>query len=166
MRKMTRGLILGALVLAPGALTAQDNGPPRQMLRQRVEAVFMTRLRQELRLDDAQARKVGAVLTDWGGKRRELEIQERGLRQALDGQLRPGVAANGDSLTRVVDGLLRNRVAYAESFQGEMRDLAPLLTPVQRAQFLRMRDQLLRRVQELQDQRPAQQRRPGPPGAP
>ncbi len=164
MRMTTRGFVLGAVLLFPAMLTAQNGAPPpRQMLRQRVEAVFMTRLKQDLGLDEAQAQKVGAVLADWGDKRRDLEVQERGLRRALDGQLRPGVAAERDSLTRIVDGLLQNRVDYARSFQGEMRDLAPLLSPVQRAQFLRLRDELLRRVQELQDQRPVPGRpvRPG-----
>jgi hypothetical protein len=54
----------------------------------------------------------------------------------------------------VVDRLLQNRVEYAASFQGEMRALAPILTPVQRAQFLRLRDTILQRVRELQEQRP------------
>ncbi len=165
MKCSTRGLVLGALLIAPLTLVAQGPPPVRgEAVRQRIEQVFANRLRQELGLSADQMDKVGAVLTDWGSKRRGLEDEERGLRQALDGQLRPGVAANSDSVTRVIDRLLQNRVEYAQSFQGEMRDLAPMLTPVQRAQFMRLRDQVLRRVQDLQDQRPVPGR-PVRPGA-
>lgn len=160
MRTTSRALLVAALFGVPPLLAAQGGARPAQV-RQRIEQVFMTRLRQDLNLSAEQADKVGAVLTDWGGKRRDLEDQERDFRRALDGQLRPGVAADSDSLTRLVDGLLQNRVAYAQSFQSEMRDLTPILTPVQRAQFLRLRDNLLQRVRDLQDQR-----REGPPVGP
>jgi hypothetical protein len=155
MRTMVRALLVGALVAIPSGLVAQEApGERAERLRDRVEAVFVTRLRQDLGLNDAQTQQVGAVLTEWGATRRQLEVEERALRRALDGQLRPGVAADGDSVTRVVDRLLQNRVEYAASFQGEMRALAPILTPVQRAQFLRLRDTILQRVRELQEQRP------------
>ncbi len=157
MKTTSRAVLLAALLSAPSLLVAQVAGRPAPV-RERIEQVFMTRLRQDLGLSAEQADKVGGVLTDWGGKRRELEDQERDFRRALEGQLRPGVAADSDSLTRLVDGLLQNRVAYAQSFQSEMRDLTPILTPVQRAQFLRLRDNLLQRVRDLQDQR-----RDGPP---
>ena len=165
-RTMIRGIVLGALVLSPATGSAQGvPGERAERLRDRVETVFTSRLQQELGLTEAQTQQVGEVLTRWGETRRELEQEERGLRRALDGQLRPGVAANSDSVTRLIDRLLQNRVEYAESFQGEMRALAPMLTPVQRAQFLRLRDTILRRVRELQEQRPVPGR-PVRPGAP
>ncbi len=166
MRTLGRTLLLATLVLAPGALVAQAaTGERADQLRERIERMFTNRLRQDLGLSDAQVVQVGAVLTEWGSVRQRLEEEERALRRALDGQLRPGVAANADSVTRVIDRLLRNRVEYAESFQAEMRALGPILSPVQRAQFLRLRDELLRRVRELQEQRPVQGRlvRPGVP---
>lgn len=166
MRTMTRGFVVATLLIAPISLSAQGvPGDRPERVRERIEAVFANRLKQELRLSDAEAQQVGAVLTEWGETRRGLEQEERALRRALDGQLRPGVAANGDSLSRVIDRLLQNRVEYAESFQGEMRALEPILSPVQRAQFLRMRDMILQRVRELQEQRPVQGR-PVRPGAP
>jgi hypothetical protein len=128
------------------------------MLRGRVETAFLGQLSQRLALTADQRTAVERVLTEWGGRRRELESEERVLTGALNGQLRPGVAAQGDSVARVIDLLLANRVRHAESFQGEMRDLEPILTPVQRAQFLMMRDEIFRRIRELQDGRPAQGR--------
>lgn len=166
MRFVTRGIVAAALLVAPAMLPAQGApGERAEQLRERIERMFANRLRQDLGLGEAEAQQVGAVLAEWGDTRRQLEQEERTLRRALDGQLRPGVAANSDSLTRLIDRLLRNRVEYAESFQGEMRALVPILSPVQRAQFLRLRDQILQRVRELQEQRPGVAR-PGRPGGP
>lgn len=165
MRRLIGVLATGAMVLCPTFASSQEPGPVSQVLRQRIEVQFANRLRRDLGLTDAQAQQVGAVLTQWGATRRQLEEEERSLRRALDGQLRPGVAADADSVTRVIERLLGNRVEYAQSFQGEMRALEPILTPVQRAQFLRLRDMILQRVRELQEQRSVQGRpvRPGGP---
>lgn len=143
------------LVATPGGdLTAQVRQQQRsQQLRQRIEQQFMQRVVTELRLTDDQAAELGPILDSWGERRRELEVEERELRRGIADQLRPGIAANADELSRSVDRLLANRVAYAESFQHEMAALTELLSPVQRAQFLMLRDGVLRRAQELMQQR-------------
>ena len=153
----TRLLLLALLVIAPATAAAQGGGPPRgQALRGRIEVAFLDQVTRQLALTPDQRTGVERVLTDWGTRRRTLETEERTLSMALGRQLRPGVAANADSVNRVVDRLLSNRVEYAESFQGEMRDLAPILSPAQRGQFVMMRDQIFRRIRELQDGRPGQ----------
>lgn len=146
---------LALLVLLPAAgLAAQVRQPARaQQLRQRIEQQFLQRLVTDLRLGDDQATRLEGVLGQWGEHRRGLETEERELRRAVSDQLRPGIAADTTALSRNLDRLLANRVAYAESFQGEMAELKDLLSPVQRAQFLLMRDQILRRAQELMQER-------------
>jgi hypothetical protein len=84
-----------------------------------------------------------------------MERDERRLRAALAGQLRPGVAANPDSVNKLVDALTNHRVAYAQTFQDEMRELSTILNPVQRGQYLLLRDRLMQRVQALMENRPA-----------
>jgi hypothetical protein len=75
------------------------------------------------------------------------------MRQALAFQLRPGVAANSDSVAKLVESLTNHRVAYAQTFKDEMRELSGILNPVQRGQYLMLRDRLMQRVQELQQGR-------------
>jgi hypothetical protein len=89
-----------------------------------------------------------------------LDMQERQLRGALANQLRPGVAANGDSVAKLVNALIAQRVALAQTFQDEMRELSAFLTPVQRGQYLLMRDRLMMQIEELRRQM-QQQGRPG-----
>ena len=64
-------------------------------------------------------------------------------------------------LARLVDALTSHRIAYAQTFRDEMRELSAILNPVQRGQYLMMRDRLMQRVQELQ-----QGRTDPPPPAP
>ena len=158
---MRRSLILVAACLsAPAALVGQDtlNDPVRAArLREMVEMRFGERMREELGLSDDQVTRVRVVLGGLAAKRRGMEQDERRLRQALAHQLRPGVAANADSVARLVDALTNHRVAYAQTFRDEMRDLSAILSPVQRGQYLMMRDRLMQRILELQQGRPGEQ---------
>jgi len=97
-----------------------------------------------------------------GERRRKMEARERDLRVALTGQLRPGVAANEDSVARLTKALVDLRVDYANTWRDEMNALS-YLTPVQRAQLYVMRDRLLQRVQEIRDERGGWRRRPASP---
>ena len=157
---MTRYLgVLGLLVgVVTGGLQAQDTtmtGPGVERLRQQIEDRFGERLSQELGLTDDQSVKVWGILASWAAKRRNLEREERQLRSQLTGAMRPGVAANDREVTRFVDEVLTTRAAMVQTYRGEMTELGSVLSPVQRAQYLLLRDRLLQRVQEVREQRQA-----------
>jgi hypothetical protein len=145
---VTRTASWVALVLVLAALpaAAQDSAgvrgprgvPPRQLLEER----FAQRVKEELGLTDDQASKLRLTASRWFLERRRLEMEERTVRQALSGQLRPGVAANTDSVTRLTQRLLDLKVAYAETYREESKELG-YLSPVQRAQFHVLRERLL-----------------------
>jgi hypothetical protein len=89
--------------------------------------------------------------------------------------MRPGVAANQDSVARLLDALAANHVARDRLEQQEQDELSQFLTPVQRTQLLFMRQQLQQRIQTILEGRwraPAGRQgpigarpRPGRPGA-
>ena len=111
-------------------------------MRQRIEERFTERVKTELGLTDEQTAKLKrwpATGSTSGGR---MEAEERDLRKALPGQLRPGVAANSDSVSRIVNRLLDLKVKYAESYREENKELG-FLTPVQRAQYYSLRERLL-----------------------
>lgn len=155
--KYRGAMLLVLLAAAPVvAMGQQDtlNDPVRaERLRQMVEQRFGERVKEQLGLSDDQALKVRAALGQLAIRRRGMERQERAMRQALASQLRPGVAADADSVARLVDALTNQRIAYAQTFRDEMRELSAILNPVQRGQYLMMRDRLMQRVQELQQGR-------------
>jgi len=143
-----------AVAQQPGQGQGMGPGPGARsaLLRGRIEEQFVRRIQEEMGLSDEATARMQRVVTAWATRRRTLEREEMRLRQALNGQLRPGVAANSDSVGSYVDALNENRVAYAQSFRDEMKELTPILTPVQRGQFQQMRDRLMLRMEEIQNQ--------------
>lgn len=155
---------MAAVLVAVPALSAQDNGddsPQAARIRQQIEQRFAQQMQANLGLTDAQAAKLRATFNTYAPKRRALEQEERALKRGLQGQLRPGIAANSDSVAKLVDRLLEVKVAYAQSFVDENREMARYLTPVQRAQFQVMRERLMARVEEIRQQRQQQLRPQG-----
>ena len=149
---------LGAFVIlaarsAPAQDTSAVEGPRAENLRRMIEERFGERLTLELGLSDDQAAAVRGVLSSWAIKRRTLEREDRRLKQDLAAAMRPGVAANDETVNRLVDALMNARVAYVQTFKDELKDLTTVLTPVQRAQYVLLRDRLLQRVQEVRNQR-------------
>ena len=158
-------LALG-LAVAP-RLVAQEDTANAERLRAQIEERFSQRVQQELHLTSDQAAKLRASQERFGTQRRALMRQQMERRRALDDQMQPGVAANADSVKKLMDG---NQAARAQMFkleQDEDREMSGYLNPVQRARYQQMREQLMRRVTEMRAQRRGQMgpgRRGGEPG--
>ena len=142
MRHVALALLLGAAAATPAIAQVGRGGqlrgqaprggqPRRELLLQNINQVFINRATREMALTDDQVPRFRRVVGAWAAKRAALESEERELRMSLSGQMRPGVAANADTVARVVDAINDNRVAYSETFRDEMRELRPILTPIQ-----------------------------------
>ncbi|MGH7497808.1 MAG: hypothetical protein ACREL3_03040 [Gemmatimonadales bacterium] len=144
---------VASLIASP--LLAQDSVPPASrapLLRRQIEERFAARIQEQLGLTNDQMGRLRATVGKFGGRRRELEGRQVALRRALAMQLRPGTAANKDSVARLTDDLVSGRVAYAETYREELAELRTYLDPVQRAQLLAMRERLLRKAQQFRNQ--------------
>jgi Spy/CpxP family protein refolding chaperone len=149
--------VLGfAVMLAPG-LGAQQRDSVRQRsdtaeaerLRTQIEQRFTERVRDELNLTADQTTKLRASQEKFGTRRRALMRQQMERRRALEGQMQPGVAANSDSVRKLMDGIQTGRSEMVRIEQEENRELAGYLTPVQQARFERLRARLMQRVGEM-----------------
>jgi LTXXQ motif family protein len=146
-------LLCALLIMTPlhVALAQRADSTPEQRLdslHQRMGDRFAARVQQELGLTNDQAAKLRASSQTYGARRRELRTKEIALREALAAQLRPGVAANQDSVTKLTDALLDLRVSSAQTSRDEMKEMAKYLNPVQRARVLLIRERMLRRFEE------------------
>jgi LTXXQ motif family protein len=154
MRTWSWGL-MALTLLAPATVLSQQPPPQdnatREGLRRQIEDRFAARVQEELGLNDDQAAKMRVTASTYFAKRRTLEDNERKLRQALAGQLRPGVAANQDSVSKLIESMLQIREKYLQTFREELKDQSTYLNPVQRAQYFMMREKLLQRIRQARD---------------
>jgi hypothetical protein len=156
-----------------GAMPMEHDGPRpgmmggrREQLRAQIEERFAQRVKVELGLSDQQMDKLRAAVRADRDRRLHVQDREMDLRRAMADQMRPGVAANQDSLSRLQDALVQNHMARAQLEQQEQRELSQFLTPVQRTRLLYMRQMLMQRIQTIREGRwRPQGGRPGLQGA-
>lgn len=155
MRRLMVTMVLAAVLSARGA--AQEPGEPDpqrvERLRQLIEDRFAARAQEELGLNDEQFQRLRSTSAQFAAQRRGVEQQERRLRQAMAFQLRPGVAADQDSVAKLVDALINVKGAYVQTYRDEMKALSGFLNPVQRAQYFVLRERLLNLAQQVRTQR-------------
>jgi hypothetical protein len=152
-----------AAVLAPSLAAQQrsDTGEAGR-LRQRIDSAFSTRVQQDLNLSSDQTTKLRATQERFSARRRDLMQQQLERRRALEGQMQPGVAANSDSVRKLMDGLQAGRAEMLKIEQDQDREMSGYLTPVQRARYQQMRERFMQRVGELRmERREGRGMRPG-----
>lgn len=149
-----------ALVLVPALAAQEPEDRPAQTdtgeaarLRQELETRYDHRVKEVLGLTDEQAAKLRATQERFRDRRQEIHRQQLALRGALTDQMRPGVAANSDSVRGLMDRIQANRLSQVQLDQEENREMAGYLNPVQRAQYQIMRERLLNRVAQERYQR-------------
>ncbi|MBI2401174.1 MAG: hypothetical protein HYV20_00220 [Gemmatimonadetes bacterium] len=153
--------ILGLCLAATPVLAQQGPPPGVQLLRQRVMEQFLARYRNQAGLTPGQDRRFTEVFRRSLDQRRDIQQREQQLWRALERQMRPGVAANPDSLTQLLDGVIAQRAAMVEQTRAEQREYVPFLSPVQRAQLALMWERLQQQVEGIVRRRMEMQGRPG-----
>src|SRR3989442_6822942 len=133
-----------------------------QQLQRQLRQRWNERVRHDLHLSDEQTAKLQETEGKYQQQRRDLAQHQQAVNEALRGQLQPGVAANGDSVRRLMDAREHNRTALAQLDRDEDREIAGYLNPVQHARYQMMREQLRRRIQDIREQRRARAHGPGP----
>ncbi len=122
-------------------------------LRHRIEERFATRAQEELGLNNEQTARLRATSQQFGARRGELRTRGQRLREALAAQLRPGIAANQDSVAKLTDAMIELRTAEAQASREEVKEQSKYLTPVQRARLYVMRERFAHRVKEVHGHR-------------
>ncbi len=186
---MRRHILLAALLvlpLAPATALAQRPGPfsierpprapgaarpgqrgvgalRRQQLQQQVFTRFMDRAQQRLGLSAADRQRLEQVIRANEVQRRELAREARQVRQQLNVAARDPSTPQSeyDRLLAQVADLRQRDLAL---WRDEQAQLATVLNPRQRAQFMAMRMEFAEMVQRMRQQRAqAQQGGPGTP---
>ena len=121
----------------------------REDLMRQVTERFMTNYRQLAGLTPEQDQKFRAVAQRSFEQRRARQQREQALWRGLERQMRPGVAANADSVTRLLDGIVAVRASAADQARADQKEFATFLSPVQRAQLFLQYERLQRNIEDV-----------------
>ena len=128
--------------------------PRRQQLEQRLRTGVARAMRQRVGLDDAQMARLAQTHARFDVRRRELVREERATRVELRRQILAGDAADQQRLASALDGLLTLQRRRIDLQIEEQRDLASFMSPMQRAKYAALQEQIRRRVEGIRSARP------------
>jgi len=130
-------LLVGAPALNAQGKSRADTGWAARM--ERMEA----RAKKELGMTADQGAKFHASHERFHPQLRDAMQKGRAIHEALRGQLQPGVAANADSLRKLLDAWQQNRASLLQLDRDFDKDVALYLTPVQRARLVMMHGHMM-----------------------
>jgi Spy/CpxP family protein refolding chaperone len=146
-----------------GAVTRE--APQKDLTpRQAVQQAFRTRVREVLSLDQAKTRRLFQTDQDFNRQRSALNQSERQARVALAAAMDSG-AVDQSKIDQYINQLVQAPRKRADLLEAEQKELSTFLTPLQRAQFLSLRERLNERMRQL-NQADAAGRRGQPPTPP
>jgi periplasmic protein CpxP/Spy len=133
--------------------------------RQRLEARLRQRLwgitKNRVGLTDDQMTRLAQTSGPFDVQRRQLATQERQERLALRGEVLAGPGADQQRVAASLDRVLELQRRRAQLQIDEQRALAAFMTPVQRAKYAALQEQLRRRAENLRRQRARTSEEPG-----
>lgn len=155
---ITHARVLAAIALVAAAmpLSAQQRPgqppPARAQLEGEIRRGFARAVRERVGLNEDQMRRLAPVTQKHEQQRRQLQMEERASRMALQLAMRdstPDQDRVAQELQRLLD-IQKRRIALLES---EQRDLAGIMTPVQRAKYMALQEQVRRRMEQMRQRR-------------
>jgi Spy/CpxP family protein refolding chaperone len=151
-------IVVAVALLGAGTspVSAQASVPqaadPRAAAQNRVRERVARLLRERVGLSEDQMRRLAPVNRRYDARRQVLFREERELRQALRREL-SAATADQNRVSAQIDQLFvlqRRRLDLAAE---EQRELAAVMTPVQRARYLALQETVRRRADEMRRRR-------------
>jgi hypothetical protein len=155
-----------ALPLATRGAMAQEGaalGPPprqdageqmrRQQLEQQLRQNFWRISKQRIGFTDEQMQRLGETTRRFEVRRRALAQDERAQHQILRAEILADTRADQGRVAAALDHLLQLQRQRVDLQSDEQRELATFMTPLQRAKFVALQEQVRRRVEAIYRQR-------------
>ena len=176
MRPRATSLSLGALLLTFGVLEASAQIRPRRestlpragaarqlpdergasatraQLERRFRQMLYQVTRRRVGLSDAQMNRLMPINQRFETERRAIQRQERETRLALRDAMRDSTHADQARITSYLDKLVELQRQRVELVAREQRDLAEFMTPLQRARYTALQEQVRRRIEQMMRQ--------------
>ena len=173
MRTRAASLSVGALLLAVAGLEARAQIRPRRestlpraeaarqlpdergasanraQLERRFRQMLYQVTRRRVGLTDAQMNRLMPINQRFETERRGVQRQERETRLALRDAMRDSTHADQARITSYLDKLVDLQRQRVELVAREQRDLAEFMTPLQRARYTALQEQVRRRIEQM-----------------
>jgi protein CpxP len=162
-------LLVGACALALSASAGQAQIRPRrdvprpragarqaptdrEQLQQRVQRQVWQLTQRRVGLSDAQMSQLAPVHERFQTQRTSILREERQTRVALRDAMRDTASADQSRISGYLDQLVQLQRRRADLVEQEQKELARFMTPVQRARYTALQEQIRRRVEQLRRQ--------------
>ncbi|MEP6506912.1 MAG: hypothetical protein ABJC63_01700 [Gemmatimonadales bacterium] len=155
------GIVAVLVATVPGAGYAQDPRPsiaaqqdgPANPRRTQLEKQLRQRtgdmVRRRLGLNDDQMGKLQSTNQNFEKQRMDLTSRERETRRALRSELVAADGANQAKVGQLLDQSIHLQRQRLDLLQTEQRELGKFLSPVQRARYFGIQNELRKRAQEV-----------------
>ena len=120
----------------------------RAALERQMQQMLWRLTRQRVGLTDAQMKQLAPVNQRFEVRRRAIQRQERDTRLALRQSVVDSTAADQRRIGEHIDRLLQLERQRIDLLQEEQRELARFMSPVQRAKYMALQEQVRRRVEQ------------------
>ena len=121
----------------------------RVQLERQVQRMLYQMTRRRVGLSDAQMNQLLPINRRFESQRREIQIQERETRLALRDAMRDSTQADQSRITGYLDKLVQLQRQRVDLIEQEQKDLAQFMTPLQRARYTALQEQVRRRVEQM-----------------
>ena len=135
-----------------GQMGQRRDRPDRAQLEQKIRDRIGTALKKNLNLTDDQFAKLQATNKRFEERRHLLVEQERDARMGMRDLMIAGDTTNQSKVSAGLDKMLQIQRQRFELVEQEQKDLAGYLSPMQRAKYMGMQEQMFRRVEALRQQ--------------
>lgn len=174
---MVRGVVLGIAVLLlgfsatsraqlrprgdavlprPGAarqLPDETTNANRAQLERRFRQMLFQMTRRRVGLSPEQMNRLVPINQRFETQRRAIQRQERETRLALRDAMRDSTQVDQSRITSYLDKLVELQHQRVDLVGQEQKELATFMTPLQRARYMALQEQVRRRIEQMLRQR-------------
>lgn len=146
-----RGAVVLLLAMSGGAVAQRPGGgaggDQRAQLEARFREQFTRVVRARVGLTDQQMARLAPINERYSLQRRRLQMEERATRIALQRALR-GDASDSAQVAAMLQRLVDQQKRRVSLLEAEQRELATIMTPIQRARYMALQEQVRRQVEQ------------------
>jgi hypothetical protein len=130
-----------------------DSAGGRARLEMEVRRNFARMVRKQVGLNDDQMRRLVPVTQRYEQQRRQLQMQERGARERLRQLVLGSQTADSTQVDRLLQSLIDVQKRRVDLLEAEHRELATFMSPIQRAKYGAIQEQIRRRLEQMRQRR-------------